>query len=40
VGLAIAQQLVELHGGTIRASSAGPGGGSEFVVTLPMCRVS
>jgi signal transduction histidine kinase len=36
VGLAIARQLVELHGGTIRASSAGPGNGSEFVVTLPI----
>jgi nitrogen-specific signal transduction histidine kinase len=40
VGLAIAQQLVELHGGTMRASSAGLGSGSEFVVTLPTCRVS
>jgi signal transduction histidine kinase len=35
VGLAIARQLVELHGGTICASSAGLGYGSEFVVTLP-----
>jgi signal transduction histidine kinase len=35
VGLTIAQQLVELHGGTIRASSAGLGQGSQFVVTLP-----
>jgi signal transduction histidine kinase len=35
VGLAIARQFVELHGGTIRASSAGPGSGSAFVVTLP-----
>jgi signal transduction histidine kinase len=40
VGLAIARQLVTLHGGTIRASSAGPGGGSEFVVTLPTCRAT
>ncbi len=38
VGLAIARQFVELHGGTIRASSAGPGRGSEFVVTLPARR--
>jgi signal transduction histidine kinase len=37
VGLAIARELVELHGGTIGASSAGPGNGSEFVVTLPAC---
>jgi signal transduction histidine kinase len=35
VGLAIARQLVELHGGEICASSAGNGVGSEFVVTLP-----
>jgi signal transduction histidine kinase len=35
VGLAIARELVELHGGTICASSAGPGNGSKFVVTLP-----
>jgi signal transduction histidine kinase len=35
IGLAIARQLVELHGGTIRASSPGLGRGSEFVVTLP-----
>jgi signal transduction histidine kinase len=39
IGLAIARQLVELHGGTIRASSAGPGNGSEFVVTLPAHRL-
>jgi signal transduction histidine kinase len=38
VGLAIARQFVELHGGTICASSAGPGQGSEFVVTLPAQR--
>jgi len=35
VGLAIARQFVELHGGTICASSAGPGNGSEFAVVLP-----
>jgi signal transduction histidine kinase len=35
LGLAIARSLVELHGGTIRAVSAGPGKGSEFVVSLP-----
>jgi signal transduction histidine kinase len=35
IGLAIARQLVELHGGTICASSPGLGRGSEFVVTLP-----
>jgi signal transduction histidine kinase len=34
LGLAIARTLVELHGGTITASSAGPGRGSEFAITL------
>jgi signal transduction histidine kinase len=36
IGLSIARQLVELHGGTIYASSAGPGNGSQFVVVLPL----
>jgi signal transduction histidine kinase len=36
VGLAIARQIVELHEGTIRASSRGAGTGSEFIVTLPV----
>ena len=35
LGLAIAKHLVELHGGTIRAASRGPGHGSKFVVRLP-----
>jgi signal transduction histidine kinase/ActR/RegA family two-component response regulator len=35
LGLAIAKQLVELHGGTITAHSPGPGGGSTFEVFLP-----
>jgi signal transduction histidine kinase/DNA-binding response OmpR family regulator len=35
LGLAIARSLVELHGGSIRAFSAGAGTGSEFVVALP-----
>jgi PAS domain S-box-containing protein len=36
LGLAIAHHLVEAHGGTISAESAGPGNGSTFVVTLPL----
>jgi signal transduction histidine kinase/CheY-like chemotaxis protein len=35
LGLSIARHLVELHGGTIRASSAGEGKGATFCVTLP-----
>lgn len=35
LGMAIASQLVELHGGTIRAASDGPGQGSTFTVRLP-----
>jgi PAS domain S-box-containing protein len=35
IGLALARDLVELHGGRIEARSDGPGRGSEFVVCLP-----
>jgi PAS domain S-box-containing protein len=37
LGLALVKTLIELHGGSVRASSAGPGQGSEFVVRLPGC---
>ena len=37
IGLSLAHRLVEMHGGTIRAVSDGPGFGSEFVVRLPVC---
>jgi signal transduction histidine kinase len=35
LGLAVSRRLVELHGGTICASSPGPGAGSEFIVSIP-----
>jgi len=40
IGLALARGLVELHGGTIEAHSAGLGKGSEFVVRLPLASSS
>ena len=36
VGLSLARRLVELHGGSIEAHSAGISRGSEFVVRLPI----
>jgi PAS domain S-box-containing protein len=36
IGLALARELVELHGGTIQARSDGIGKGSEFIVRLPL----
>jgi PAS domain S-box-containing protein len=38
LGLAIARQIVELHGGTIQAQSAGEGQGATFVVRLPLLK--
>ena len=35
IGLTLARDLVEMHGGTLTAMSDGPGRGSEFVVRLP-----
>jgi two-component system CheB/CheR fusion protein len=40
VGLALVRRLLELHGGSIKATSAGPGQGSEFVARLPLLRES
>jgi signal transduction histidine kinase/ActR/RegA family two-component response regulator len=39
LGLAIVRQLVELHGGSVRALSDGPGHGATFVVALPLAAV-
>jgi CheY-like chemotaxis protein len=36
IGLSLARRLVELHGGSIRAMSAGEGQGSTFLVDLPL----
>jgi two-component system CheB/CheR fusion protein len=38
VGLAIVKQLVDLHNGSLTASSDGPGKGATFTVTLPLSR--
>ena len=39
IGLAIVKQLVELHGGSVRASSAGEGQGATFAITLPLAAI-
>jgi signal transduction histidine kinase/CheY-like chemotaxis protein len=36
IGLTLVRRLVELHGGTVTAESAGEGKGSEFLVRLPL----
>jgi CheY-like chemotaxis protein len=35
IGLTLVRRLVEMHGGSVHASSEGPGKGSEFVARLP-----
>ena len=40
LGLAIVRHLVELHGGTVHAESAGEGQGACFTVTLPFAPLS
>jgi signal transduction histidine kinase len=36
IGLTVVLELVQAHGGSVVAASAGPGCGSRFVVTLPL----
>jgi PAS domain S-box-containing protein len=40
IGLSLARRVVEMHGGTIQARSAGVNQGSEFVIRLPIARRS
>ena len=40
IGLALVKQLVEMHGGSITAESAGPGQGSAFRLRLPVMEVA
>jgi signal transduction histidine kinase/ActR/RegA family two-component response regulator len=40
VGLYLSKQLIQMHGGTIKAISQGSGRGSEFVIQLPRVSVA
>ncbi len=38
LGLSIVKQLIELHGGSVRAESEGSGRGASFIVTIPLAN--
>ena len=38
LGLALVRQLVSLHGGSVAAKSAGANQGSEFTISIPLCK--
>jgi signal transduction histidine kinase len=40
IGLTLVRRLVTLHGGSVEASSDGPGAGAEFVVRLPAAETA
>lgn len=40
IGLTLVRNLVERHGGTVHAASAGEGKGSTFTVTLPLAKAA
>jgi hypothetical protein len=40
LGLAISRVLVELHSGSVRASSPGKGKGATFSIELPLIKAS
>ncbi|CAG8871550.1 Sensor histidine kinase RcsC [Pseudomonas fluorescens] len=40
IGLSLVRQLIEAHGGSVTATSAGIGLGCTFTVTLPLCTQS
>jgi signal transduction histidine kinase/ActR/RegA family two-component response regulator len=40
IGLSLVRNIAHLHGGSVRASSEGPGMGSKFVVRLPLSALT
>jgi hypothetical protein len=38
IGLTLVKRIVDLHGGTVVASSAGAGKGAKFMITMPLAR--